>query len=139
MKTAQILLHISMLVASGAFDAHSTNTLAHRCDVAGTHFLEVNPLMRPFAGHKTAYFAIPVGDLAVYGLLLAHHKPHAARDWAFAESGAHIALGMNNLRQHPIPFFSVGNPSSAAAQAAANSATSVTITIPGPPPITGGR
>ena len=114
MHTATIILHISMLIASGSFDAYSTNRLASRCvTVKNCRFTEWNPLMRPFAGHPTAYAAIPVGDLAVYGLLVLRHKPRAARAFAISETVSHIGLSLNNLRQ---------NPKSPAIPAALNSA-----------------
>jgi hypothetical protein len=122
--TATILLHVSMLVASGSFDARATNTLYSRCQQTGTHFEEWNPALRPFAGHAGMYLAIPAGDLAIYGALRLWHKPGAARDFAFGETTAHFGLGINALRQ-ALPVWATP-PANACPPACAQPAQGVT-------------
>ena len=80
MHPAQVALHIGLLVASGALDAHSTRDLRARSLAAGQTFHESNPALRPFASSAAVYPAIIGADLAVYVGLRRLHRPKAA-EW----------------------------------------------------------
>ena len=103
MKPFTIILHISLLAASGAFDAHTTNALRARCTAANVPFTEHNPALRPFVSNPVlTYAAIIAGDQAVYwGLRYMRHK-RAAEWWMRGETAENMMCAWNNARQHPV-------------------------------------
>ena len=104
MHAAKIIFQVSLLVASGLADAHTTNTLRQRCIVAlGRPSIEYNPVMRPFAGKRSIYVAIPAIDLGVYWALRKAHKPRAAKWFAYGEAGENVFCAWHNTRLHPRP------------------------------------
>jgi hypothetical protein len=103
MHAAKIILQVSLLVASGLADAHSTNALRARALAVRQPFVEYNPVMRPFAGKPAINVAIPAIDLGVYWALRKAHKPRAAKWFAYGESGENFFCAWHNARAHPSP------------------------------------
>jgi hypothetical protein len=100
MTKLSIALQIASLIASGSYDAYTSNRLLRQARaIPGYHATEVNPLLKPFSGKPTMYLVIPIGDLAIYGSLRLAHKPRAAKAYLIGSVSLHLGIGSNNLAQ----------------------------------------